>query len=54
MLPERLKNVFILHDVEGYEHEEVSRMLGCSVQTTKSQLHKALLKIRKLLQELLT
>ena len=41
--------VFILHDVEGYEHEQISRMLGCSVGTSKSQLHKARLKLRKLL-----
>ena len=41
--------VFILHDVEGYEHEQISRMLGCAVGTSKSQLHKARLKLRKLL-----
>lgn len=41
---------FILHDVEGYEHEEIARMLGCAVGTSKSQLHKA----RKRLRELLT
>lgn len=48
-LPEGYKNVFVLHDVEGYEHEEVARILGCSVGTSKSQLHKARLKLRKLL-----
>ncbi|MDX6270748.1 MAG: polymerase sigma-70 factor, subfamily [Acidobacteriota bacterium] len=41
--------VFILHDVEGYEHEEIGRMLGCSTGTSKSQLHKARLRLRKLL-----
>ena len=41
--------VFILHDVEGYEHVQISRMLGCAVGTSKSQLHKARLKLRKLL-----
>ncbi|HEX8456722.1 MAG TPA: RNA polymerase sigma factor [Pyrinomonadaceae bacterium] len=41
--------VFILHDIEGYEHEEIGRMLGCSTGTSKSQLHKARLKLRKLL-----
>ena len=41
--------VFILHDVEGYEHEQISRMLGCAVGTSKSQLHKARLKLRRLL-----
>lgn len=50
-LPEGYKNVFMLHDVEGYEHEEVAKILGCSVGTSKSQLHKARLKLRKLLQK---
>jgi RNA polymerase sigma-70 factor, ECF subfamily len=50
-LPEGYKKVFVLHDVEGYEHEEVARILGCSVGTSKSQLHKARLKMRKLLQK---
>ena len=48
-LPKGYKNVFILHDVEGYEHEEVARRLGISVGTSKSQLHKARLKLRGLL-----
>ncbi len=50
-LPNGYKNVFVLHDIEGYEHEEVARILGCSVGTSKSQLHKARLKLRKLLQK---
>jgi RNA polymerase sigma-70 factor (ECF subfamily) len=50
-LPTGYKNVFVLHDVEGYEHEEVAKILGCSVGTSKSQLHKARLKMRKLLQK---
>lgn len=50
-LPEGYRNVFMLHDIEGYEHEEVARILGCSVGTSKSQLHKARLKLRKLLQK---
>ena len=50
-LPDGYKNVFLLHDVEGYEHEEVARILGCSVGTSKSQLHKARLKLRKLLKK---
>ena len=49
-LPKGYKNVFILHDMEGFEHEEVARILGCSVGTSKSQLHKARLKLRKLLK----
>lgn len=48
-LPRGYKNVFVLHDVEGYEHEEVARQLGISVGTSKSQLHKARLKLRGLL-----
>ena len=51
LFPAGYKNVFVLHDVEGYEHEEVARILGCSVGTSKSQLHKARLKLRKLLQK---
>jgi RNA polymerase sigma-70 factor (ECF subfamily) len=43
--------VFILHDVEGYEHEEIGKILGCAVGTSKSQLHKARLKLRRLLRE---
>ena len=41
--------VFILHDVEGYEHSQIGEMLGCAVGTSKSQLHKARLKLRDLL-----
>jgi RNA polymerase sigma-70 factor, ECF subfamily len=41
--------VLILHDVEGYEHAQISEMLGCAVGTSKSQLHKARLKLRALL-----
>lgn len=48
-LPNGYRNVFVLHDVEGFEHEEVARMLGISVGTSKSQLHKARLKLRGLL-----
>ncbi len=49
-LPPGYRLVFLLHDVEGYEHEEIAAMLGCSVGTSKSQLHKARLKLRRLLQ----
>jgi RNA polymerase sigma-70 factor (ECF subfamily) len=48
-LPNGYRNVFMLHDVEGFEHEEVARHLGISVGTSKSQLHKARLKLRTLL-----
>jgi RNA polymerase sigma-70 factor (ECF subfamily) len=48
-LPNGYRNVFVLHDIEGYEHEEVARMLKISIGTSKSQLHKARLKLRGLL-----
>lgn len=50
-LPNGYRTVFVLHDVEGFEHEEIARMLKLSVGTSKSQLHKARLKLRKLLIE---
>lgn len=50
-LPAGFKAVFILHDIEGYEHVEISELMGCSIGTSKSQLHKARLKIRELLQQ---
>lgn len=50
-LPNGYRTVFVLHDVEGFEHEEIANMLKLSVGTSKSQLHKARLKLRKLLLE---
>jgi RNA polymerase sigma-70 factor, ECF subfamily len=50
-LPPGYRAVFTLHDVEGYEHGEIARMLGCSVGTSKSQLHKARMKLRRLLMQ---
>jgi RNA polymerase sigma-70 factor (ECF subfamily) len=38
--------IFMLHDVEGYEHQEIAEMLGCSIGNCKSQLHKARMKLR--------
>jgi RNA polymerase sigma-70 factor (ECF subfamily) len=49
-LPPGLRSVFILHDVQGYKHEEISRLLRCSVGTSKSQLFKARMKLRALLK----
>jgi RNA polymerase sigma-70 factor (ECF subfamily) len=49
-LPRGYRTVFILHDIEGYEHEEVARIMGCAPGTSKSQLHKARLRMRKLLK----
>lgn len=50
-LPPGYKKVFVLHDIEGFEHEEVANQLGISVGTSKSQLHKARLKLRGLLNK---
>jgi RNA polymerase sigma-70 factor (ECF subfamily) len=50
-LPVGYRTVFVLHDVEGHEHEEIARMLGCAVGTSKSQLHKARMKLRRLLRD---
>jgi RNA polymerase sigma-70 factor (ECF subfamily) len=50
-LPPGYRSVFLLHDVEGHEHEEVAKILGCSVGTSKSQLHKARMKLRRLLRQ---
>jgi RNA polymerase sigma-70 factor (ECF subfamily) len=38
--------MFLLHDVHGYEHNEIASMLGCSVGNSKSQLHKARKRLR--------
>lgn len=48
-LPPGYRMVLILHDIEGYEHNEIAEVLGCSIGNSKSQLHKARLKIRNLL-----
>ena len=43
--------VFVLHDVKGLQHLEIANILGCSVGTSKSQLHKARMKMRHLLRQ---
>ena len=48
-LPGGCRAAFVLHDVEGFEHHEVARMLGVSQGTSKSQVHKARMKLRALL-----
>jgi RNA polymerase sigma-70 factor, ECF subfamily len=48
-LPEGCRRIFALHEVEGYQHHEIAQLLGCSVGNSKSQLHKAKLKMRELL-----
>jgi RNA polymerase sigma-70 factor (ECF subfamily) len=50
-LPHGYRTIFLLHEVEGYEHQEIAEMLGCSVGNSKSQLHKARTRLRELLQE---
>jgi RNA polymerase sigma-70 factor, ECF subfamily len=52
-LPDGYREVFILHDVEGYEHSEIARILGRTIGNSKSQLFKARLRLRELLQEAL-
>ena len=48
-LPEGCRAAFVLHDVEGLEHREVSEVLGIAEGTSKSQVHKARLRLRALL-----
>ena len=50
-LPPGYRAVFVLHDVQGYEHNEIASIMGCSVGNSKSQLHKARTRLRELLQE---
>jgi RNA polymerase sigma-70 factor (ECF subfamily) len=49
-LPEGARQVFVLHDVEGYRHEEIARMLGVVPGTSKSQLHHARMALRRHLE----
>jgi RNA polymerase sigma-70 factor (ECF subfamily) len=48
-LPDGYRTIFLLHEVEGFEHQEIAQLLNCSVGNSKSQLHKAKLRIRELL-----
>ncbi|MEX2115877.1 MAG: RNA polymerase sigma factor [Bacteroidota bacterium] len=48
-LPKQARAIFVLHDIEGYRHEEIAKTMGLAVGTTKAQLHRA----RKLLREVL-
>jgi RNA polymerase sigma-70 factor (ECF subfamily) len=50
-LPPGARAIFVLHDVEGYKHEEIGQMLGVSVGTSKSQLHRARMTLRGHLNE---
>jgi RNA polymerase sigma-70 factor (ECF subfamily) len=48
-LPVGCRTIFALHEVEGYQHHEIAQLLDCSIGNSKSQLHKAKLKMRDLL-----
>jgi len=50
-LSPKLKSVFMLHDIQGFKHEEVAQIMDCSVGTSKSQLFKARMKIRNHLEK---
>ena len=50
-LPRGYRVIFVLHDIEGYEHNEIAEMMGCSIGNSKSQLHKARMKLRDILRE---
>jgi RNA polymerase sigma-70 factor, ECF subfamily len=49
-LPRGYKKIFLLHDLLGYEHHEIAKVLGCAIGTSKSQLHKARMSLRRILQ----
>jgi RNA polymerase sigma-70 factor (ECF subfamily) len=49
-LPPRSRLIFVLHDIQGFQHNEIASMLDCSEGTSKSQLHKARAKLRKRLR----
>jgi RNA polymerase sigma-70 factor (ECF subfamily) len=48
-LPAGCRQIFDLHEIEGYQHHEIAQMLQCSIGNSKSQLHKAKLKMRAVL-----
>jgi len=49
-LPDGYRTIYLLHDVVGYQHREISELLACSPGNSKSQLHKAKARIRKTLK----
>ena len=51
-LPVGYRTIFVLHDIQGYEHREIAEILGRSVGDSKSQLHKARMRLREQLHEL--
>ena len=51
-LPDGMRQVLVLHDVEGFTHEEIGEMLGIASGTSKSQLFKARAKMRTMLRSM--
>jgi len=49
-LPEGARKIFVLHDVEGYKHEEIAEMMGITSGGSKAQLHRARLLLREALE----
>jgi RNA polymerase sigma-70 factor (ECF subfamily) len=49
-LPERAREVFVLHDMAGYKHEEIASLLSISSGTSRSQLHHARMALRQYLE----
>jgi RNA polymerase sigma-70 factor (ECF subfamily) len=50
-LPVGYRSIFVLHDIQGYQHNEIAEILGRSVGDSKSQLHRARMRLRELLHE---
>jgi RNA polymerase sigma-70 factor, ECF subfamily len=50
-LPSTFKTVFVLHDIQGYKHHEIAKMMDWSVGTSKGKLHRARTRLRELLQD---
>ena len=48
-LPPGMRQIFVLHDIEGYKHDEIAAMLGIAQGTSKSQLHRVRMALRKYL-----
>ena len=46
-LPDRARQIFVLHDVEGYKHREIAKIMGIKLGTSKSQLHRARMMLRQ-------
>lgn len=51
-LPPGYRAVFLLHDVQGFEHNEIAELMECSIGNSKSQLHKARTRLREILHDL--